>query len=195
MKVFKIIGAVLFLTGVGFLVYGTGGSVQYVPEKGVISHAMPGMEAALITGLLFAGVVAGLMFLLPGKNDFGGPIFFFAGIFALVIGLVNGLNQKLDNSSPKVRTLLVKNIDVNQSQRGTIYHYALVPSWWDRTRYIPLTISKQLYNKITPGETLLDVSVREGAFGYSYFSKIKISDKTTGRPLGMEDFQGLEEFE
>lgn len=178
------------LVGIGLVLYGTGGHTQYVPQTDSRYIPPPGLDMAIFVGLGCTVVAGIVMKVTLGYLYPTGLYFIFFGSVILVVGAVIGLNQSLDRSTPVVRTLQVNNLDSRQTSEGSMRYYAMIPSWWDRTRYIPLSISEELYLQITPRETYLDVSVRRGAFGYPYFSDVAISEDV-GRPPGMLDYEQI----
>lgn len=190
MNIYKYTGAIMGLVGFGLILYGTGGHAQYVPQTDSLWIPPPGLGLAIFVGLGCAVLASVVMLATPGRLYPTGLFFIFCGSFALVMGAVIGLNESLDHSKPVVRTLQVNNLDSRQDSQGLTQYYAMIPSWWDRTRYIPLAITEELYRQITPRETYLDVSVRRGAFGYPYFSDVAIS-KDSGRPPGMLDYEQI----
>lgn len=191
MNIYKLIGVVLFLVGLGIMTVGIGGHTQYMAQDiGRSIFLPPGVEPALLLGLIAATLAAGIMKGTSGHLDKDGLFFVFCGTFGLILGMAIGLNESLDRSEPVMRTLPVNNLDLVQSEDGHISYYAIIPSWWDKAQYIPLGIPERLYREITPEETYLEVGVRKGAFGRPYYSDIAI----TAEPASAESTPSLDEY-
>lgn len=180
MKSLRILGAVLFLTGLLIFFFGSGGHVQFVTH----TDAGPSFIWALASALIVLPICGALMIKNEKSLDSAALTFMAAGTFVFVWSSFAGLNVALDTSDPEIYELWVNNTDVSHSPRYGPRYFALVQSWWDPTRYIPLRVNAALYKHIKPGTTALEVGIRQGAFGYRYFSRVAIADGQGDAALG-----------
>lgn len=185
----KIFGIVLFVTGLVVFLFGAEGAVQFVSidENPITGFVELGVKVGIATAVL----VVVLSICINRPVNVVGAWFMGIGMLVFIVCSSAGINGYFDHSEPRIRTFLINNVDSRNGPKGRD-HYAMIQSWWDRTQYIPLRVSKSIHDELIPKKTHIDVAIHKGALGAAYFGRVTINNDDNASATLMEFYERTE---